>query len=92
MSACYFLGVKKITSKKSGKDFYPATFLSKSNFGDWQSFTKFCESEGVYQDILENVAVGFPVVVSLDMNGSIIRCVPHDTFPPIELYEEGGNT
>ncbi|MBQ8921420.1 MAG: hypothetical protein IJ060_04570 [Oscillospiraceae bacterium] len=90
MSACYFLGVKKVTSKKSGKVYFPCTLLSKNSWGDWETFHKFCDSEAVYQDILENVFPGMPVVVSLDMTGSVLRCVPHDSFPPLELYEEGG--
>lgn len=85
MAAVYFLGVKEIKSKKSGKHFYPAKFLTLNAFGEWDIFTKFCESEDVYEDIVDNILVGSPVVCSLDMSGSLLKCVPHDTFPALDL-------
>lgn len=90
MSACYFLGAKRITSKKSGKDFFPASFLALNNWGDWDIFTKFCADEGVYSDIIANVPKGYPVQCSLDMGGALVQCVPVDNIPPLDLYEEGG--
>lgn len=85
MAACYFLGAKCITSKKSGKEFFPATFLIKNNWGDWQSVTKFCDSAAVFQDIKQNVDLGAPVVCTLGMNGELLKVVQHDSVPALEL-------
>lgn len=90
MSACYFLGAKRITSKKSGKDYFPASFLALNSWGDWDKFTKFCASEGAYQDLIANVPVGYPVQCSLDMQGALVQCVPVDGIVPLDLAEEGG--
>lgn len=89
MAACYFLGVKKITSKKSGKDFYPANFLCLNSWGDWTTVTKFCESESVFEEILDNVDVGAPVVCTLGMNGELLKCIQHDSVPALELDDSG---
>lgn len=86
MAACYLLGVKSVTSKKSGKTFYPVTLLTRNNFGDWETRTAFCADEGVYQTINESCSIGDPVVCSLDMTGNLIQCVSHDSFPPLQLF------
>lgn len=88
MAAVYFLGAKSITSKKSGKEFFPANFLTKNAWGDWTVATKFCASEEVYEDITDNILVGSPVICSLDMNSNIIRCVAHDSVPALEFPED----
>lgn len=84
MSAVYFLGVKEIKSKKSGKTFYPANFLTKNNWGDWQVLTKFCASPDVYQAVCD-IDVGAPVVCSLGMTGELCNVVQHDTVPALLL-------
>lgn len=93
MAACYFLGAKSIKSKKSGKFFYPAKFLSVNAWGEWEIFTKFCASEEVFDSITDDVIVGAPVVCTLDMQGNVLQCVAHDSVPALELPEpdEMGN-
>ena len=88
MAAVYFLGVKTVTSKKSGKTFYPANFLCKNSWGDWTVVTKFCASEEVYDD-LQDIDVGAPVVCSLGMQGELLQCVQHDTVPALLLDDDG---
>ena len=88
MSAVYFLGAKCINSKKSGKEFFPATFLTKNNWGDWSVSTKFCDSRQVFLDLVENVDVGAPVVCTLGMNGELLQAVQHDSFPALELVDD----
>lgn len=88
MSVCYFLGVKSIKSKKSGKEFYPANFLTKDNWGNWTVLTRFCADESVFEDITDNVLEGSPVLCSLDLNNSLIKCVPHDSVPALVLPED----
>lgn len=85
MAACYFLGVKRVVSKKSGKDYFPATFLTKNNFGDWVTVTRFCADCPTYAALHDDCRIGDPVVVSLDMNGNVIQCVPHESVPALEL-------
>lgn len=89
MAVCYFLGAKKITSKKSGKDFYPVTFLTINNWGDWDCIHKFC-CESAFLSAVNDCPVGYPVVVTLDMLGNVLNIVPRDDIPPLELTEEGG--
>ena len=88
MAACYFLGAKKIISKKNGREFYPATFLTRNNFGDWQTVTRFCSEQSVFDALIIACTVGDPVVVSLDMNGNVLQCVPHESVPALELDVE----
>lgn len=83
-SLTYFLGAKKIHSKKKDEDFFCVTLLSRNNWGDWETFTKFCD-ESLFNDVVQNVAVGFPVICSFDMGGSLIQCIAHDTVPPLDL-------
>lgn len=90
MSAVYFLGAKKIISKKSGKEFYPANFLCKSNWGDWQVVTKFCVNEEVFEDVYDNIDIGAPVVCSLGMQGELLSCVQHDSVPALLLDDDDG--
>lgn len=85
MAACYFLGVKCITSKKSGREFYPATFLIKNNWGDWGTVTKFCDSHDVFMDIMDEIEVGAPVVCTLGMNGELLKVIQHDSVPVLQL-------
>lgn len=89
MAAVYFLGAKKITSKKSGKDFYPANFLTLNSWGDWSVSTKFCASVDVYEDLIDNVEIGAPVVCTLGMNGELLSVVQHDSVPALELDDSG---
>ena len=84
MAVTYFLGAKKIHSKKKNEDYFCVTLLSRNNWGDWQTFTKFCD-QSVYDSIIDDVGLGFPVVCSFDMGGSLVQCVAHDTVPPLEL-------
>ena len=84
MAAVYFMGVKKVTSKKSGKDFYPANFLCLNNWGDWSIMTKFCADSSVYSDLL-SVEVGSPVICQLGMQGELLQAVPHDSVPALLL-------
>lgn len=85
MAACYFLGAKRITSKKSGREFYPATFLIKNNWGDWGTVTKFCDSYDVFMEIMDDVEVGAPVVCTLGMNGELLKVIQHDSVPVLQL-------
>lgn len=84
MSAVYFMGAKCITSKKSGKIFYPANFLTKNNWGDWQIVTKFCDNADVFSDVNE-IPVGSPVVCTFGMNGELLKCIDHDSVPVLDL-------
>lgn len=88
MSACYFMGCKKITSKKNGNDYYPANFLIKNGWGDWQIVTKFCDTPDVFEEILASVEVGAPVVCTLGMQGELLKCIQHDSVPVLELDNE----
>lgn len=90
MSVCYFLGAKKVTSKKSGKDYFPCTFLSQNSWGDWETFHKFCDGQETFTNLVSEISVGIPVIVALDMVGNVTNCVPNDDIPPIDLYMEGG--
>lgn len=85
MAACYFLGAKRITSKKSGREFYPATFLIKNTWGDWCTVTKFCDSYDVFVDIKDEIEVGAPVVCTLGMNGELLKVIQHDSVPVLQL-------
>lgn len=85
MAACYFLGAKRIISKKSGRDFFPANFLIKNNWGDWTVVTKFCDSYDVFCEILDDVEVGAPVVCTLGMNGELLKVIQHDSVPVLQL-------
>lgn len=84
MAACYLLGVKSVTSKKSGKTFFPATFLVKNSWGDWSTVTKFCDSVDVANEVHE-IPIGSPVVCTLGMNGELLKCIDHDSVPALEL-------
>lgn len=86
MGAVYFLGCKKITSKKSGKAFFPAKFLVKNSFGDWDTMTKFCDSADVAAECME-IPLGSPVVCTLGMGGELLKCINHDSVPALELDE-----
>lgn len=88
MSAVYFLGAKVVTSKKSGKEFYPANFLCKNAWGDWTVVTKFCDTEEVYEEV-SDIDVGAPVVCSLGMQGELLKCCQHDSVPPLLLDDDG---
>lgn len=87
MSAVYFLGVKKITSKKNGKDFYPANFLHKNNWGDWFVSTKFCANADVANELLD-IPIGSPVICNLGMGGELISCTDHDSVPALPLDDD----
>lgn len=89
MSSVYFLGVKEVTSKKSGKKFYPANLLCKNAWGDWTVLTKFCDSEEVYEEA-QDIDVGAPVVCSLGMQGDLLKIVQHDTVPALLLDDDDG--
>ena len=84
MAACYFLGAKRITSKKSGKEFFPANFLCLNSWGDWSVITKFCESEDVYEEVTD-IDIGSPVICTLGMSGELLKCCAHDSVPALEL-------
>lgn len=88
MSAVYFLGAKEVKSKKSGKSFYPANFLCKNNWGDWQVLTKFAANEQMYEELID-IDVGAPVVCSLGMSGELLKVVQHDTVPALLLDDDG---
>lgn len=88
MATVYFLGAKKITSKKSGKTFYPVNFLCKNSWGDWTVATKFCDSEEIYEEALD-IDVGAPVVCSFGMSGELLKVVQHDTVPALLLDDDG---
>lgn len=85
MAACYFLGAKRITSKKSGREFFPATFLIKNSWGDWVTVTKFCDSCGTFCEIHDEIEVGAPVVCTLGMNGELLKVIQHDSVPVLQL-------
>ncbi len=87
MSAVYFMGVREVESKKSGKTFYPASFLFRNSWGNWVVESKFCSSSSVANDIEENVLVGSAVVCTLGMGGELVSCVPDDTIPMLELVD-----
>ena len=86
MSAVYFMGCKKVSSKKSGKTFFPASFLVKNSWGDWTIMTKFCESADVAAECMD-IPVGSPVVCTLGMGGELLKCIDHDSVPVLELDE-----
>lgn len=87
MAAVYFLGSKEITSKKSGRKFFPCTFLTRNNWGDWTTVTKFCDSETVFQST-KDIEIGSPVVCSFGMNNELLNVVAHDTVPAL-LLDDG---
>lgn len=89
MAACYFMGCKKITSKKSGETYYPCNFLVKNRWGDWEIVTKFANCCEVFEEILVTVEVGAPVVCTLDMSGGLLKCIQHDSVPALELDNDG---
>lgn len=84
MSAVYFMGCKKVESKKSGKVFFPANFLTKNSFGDWSIITKFCASADVAAECMD-ILPGSPCVCTLGMNGELLKCIEHSSCPALEL-------
>lgn len=86
MSAVYFMGCKEVKSKKSGKTFFPASFLTKNGWGDWSIITKFCDSADVAAECFD-IPVGSPVVCTLGMGGELLKCIDHDSVPALELDE-----
>ena len=87
MAACYFLGAKSITSKKNGQKYFPAVFLTKSQWGEWETVTKFLSDESIYESVIDSCSVGDPVVCTLDMGGHVLEVVPHESVPSLELDE-----
>ena len=85
MGTVYFMGAKAIQSKKSGKKFFPATFLHQNSWGDWETVTKFCDSEDVFTQIQAECEVGAPVALQLGLSGEVLGAVQHDTVPALLL-------
>lgn len=85
MTATFFLGAKCITSKKNGQKYFPAVFLIKNQWGDWETRTMFLDGEPVFLRVQENCSIGDPVACSLDISGHVLDVIPHDSFPALEL-------
>lgn len=85
MAACYFMGARSGKAKKSGNWYGCFYLLHKDNFGQWAIDSYWFDDEETFNQCCEEVEIGFPVVVGLNVSGKITSCVAHDTFPPLDL-------
>lgn len=88
MAACYFMGARDGTGKKSGKWYGMVSLLTRNGFGNWCIMDVFCASCGVYDSVIKDCSVGDPVEVTTNLHGQLVECVAHDSFPALDLYDD----
>lgn len=84
--ATYFLGGKRVVSKKNGVVYNFVTLLSKNRFGDWQTKTLDCDSNDTLDLILDEFEIGQAVKVRKDDDDYLCECSLVDSIPALDLY------
>lgn len=87
MTACFHLGSRCGTAKKSGNWFGCSTLLFRDQYGNWTTDVIFWESEDAWkQSEVEIAEEGTPVYVTRDVSGKRLASLTiHDTFEPLNL-------
>lgn len=81
----YFLGAKKVISKKNGGIYFFVTILRLNRYGDWESVTYDCDCDSTFEKIKSECESGFPVVAIRDADDLLISCTPVDDVEPLNL-------
>lgn len=71
-SNCYYLGGKRVVSKKTGEVFNFVRILRKNRWQDWETVSYTCDSDDTLDNILNTVWVGDPVKVLRDDNDDVV--------------------
>ena len=83
--ATYFMGAKKVVSKKTGEVYFFISLLRKNRYNDWEVFTTTADTEETYIHITDDCSVGDPVKVLYGDNNKIAVLEVREDVLPLEL-------
>lgn len=71
-SSSYYLGGKRVVSKKTGEVYNFVRILRQNRWQDWETVSYTCDSDATLDNILNTVKVGDPVKVLRDDNDDVV--------------------
>lgn len=81
----FYLGAKRVTSKKNGQTYLFVSVLRLNRYGDWESIAYDCDCTETFEKIKSECEPGFPVVITRDSDDYLVSCTPVDDFEPLNL-------
>jgi|GEM_PF-6670576 len=85
MAACYLMGLRSGTGKKSGKWFGILNLLTQNGFGNFVVMDCFCADRDVFDLVVETCALGDAIIVSLNPQDQVIRVELDESLDSLPL-------